>query len=150
MVDPRLWETIWFLCHSNRHNRSAPIVNSPISRFPAAQGLVLKPLIDKLIIRTVAEGNRSPLVVARVFPVRPTRRHPRRSWSQRSKITAVGKSIFDFAVWRGKGEGKLPPRSASICNKRSSMCPKWSATGRGLILRGFTLPTVMAKNPGPS
>ncbi len=69
----------------------------------AAQGLVIKPLIDKLMVRAVtdgieitAEGGLRLSSSADTGAVQQS--------AQRAKAVAAGKSMFDFATWRGKPE----------------------------------------------
>lgn len=70
---------------------------------PAAQGLVIKPLNDKVIIRAVTDGieitAEGGLRTSSSFDTGASRES-----SQRAKAAAAGKSMFDFNGWRGKPE----------------------------------------------
>jgi hypothetical protein len=67
----------------------------------AAQGLVIKPLIDKLIVRAVTDGieitAEGGLHLSRAADTGASQQS-----SLKAKSAAAGKSIFDFALWRGK------------------------------------------------
>ncbi len=68
---------------------------------PAAQGLVIKPMIDKLIVRAVSDGieitSDNGLLLSRPTDTGASRQSP-----GKTKAAAAGKSIFDFATWKGK------------------------------------------------
>lgn len=68
---------------------------------PAAQGLVLKPLIDRLLVRTVSDGveitTEGGLQLSRAFDTGGSQQT-----SARAKAAATGKSMFDFPTWAGK------------------------------------------------
>ncbi len=68
---------------------------------PAAQGLVIKPLTDKVIARAVSDGieisAQGGLMLSRVFDTGTVQQS-----ASKIKAAAAGKSIFDFAAWRGK------------------------------------------------
>jgi len=71
------------------------------SILPAAQGLVIKPQTDKLTIRTVSDGveitAEGGLLLSRATDTGASQQSV-----TKSKATAQGKSLFDFATWRGK------------------------------------------------
>ncbi|MFY9288628.1 MAG: hypothetical protein WAO98_09030, partial [Alphaproteobacteria bacterium] len=68
---------------------------------PAAQGLVIKPLTDKITVRTVTDGieitGEGGLKLSSSADTGALQQSP-----QKAKLAATGKSIFDFAAWRGK------------------------------------------------
>jgi hypothetical protein len=68
---------------------------------PAAQGLVIKPLTDKLIVREVSDGieitAEGGLLLSRAADTGTEQQS-----LTRMKAAATGKSIFDFATWGGK------------------------------------------------
>lgn len=68
---------------------------------PAAQGLVIKPLRDKLIVRAVSDGieitTETGLLLSRPADTGATLQS-----AGKMKAAAAGKSIFDFATWKGK------------------------------------------------
>ncbi|MFA5040351.1 MAG: hypothetical protein WC464_01790 [Bdellovibrionales bacterium] len=74
---------------------------SDFSILPAAQGLVIKPLTDKLIVRTVSDGveitAEGGLILSRAADTGLEQQS-----TAKSKAAATGKSIFDFATWGGK------------------------------------------------
>ena len=74
---------------------------SDFSILPAAQGLVIKPLTDKLIVRTVSDGieitAEGGLILSRAADTGAIQQS-----ASRSKAAASGKSIFDFTTWSGK------------------------------------------------
>ncbi|MDX2027526.1 MAG: hypothetical protein SFW62_02705 [Alphaproteobacteria bacterium] len=68
---------------------------------PAAQGLVIKPLTEKLIVRAVTDG----IEITSEGGLRASSSHDTgssRESSQRAKAAAAGKSMFNFNAWRGK------------------------------------------------
>src|SRR6185312_6329127 len=68
---------------------------------PAAQGLVIEPLTDKLIVREVSDGievtAEGGLHLSSAVDTGASRQS-----SESTKATAAGKSLFDFTTWRGK------------------------------------------------
>jgi hypothetical protein len=68
---------------------------------PAAQGLVIKPLTDKLIVRVVSDGieitSEGGLHLSAAADTGAAQQS-----LQKAKAAASGKSMFDFAGWRGK------------------------------------------------
>ncbi len=68
---------------------------------PAAQGLVIKPLTDKVLVRAVSDGmeitSEGGLHLSRAIDTGASQQS-----IQKAKAAAAGKSLFDFAVWRGK------------------------------------------------
>ncbi len=71
--------------------------------FPAAQGMVIKPLNDKLIVRDVTDGveitAEGGLRISSSVDTGASQES-----SQRAKAAAAGKSMFDFGGWHGKPE----------------------------------------------
>lgn len=71
--------------------------------WPAAQGLVIKPLNDKIIVRAVSDGIEITSDAGlHLSPAKET--GAAQQSSQKAKSAVSGKSIFDFAVWRGKSD----------------------------------------------
>lgn len=68
---------------------------------PAAQGLVIKPLIDKLIVRAVTDGIEITTETGLLLS-RPADTGAAMQSAGKMKAAAAGKSIFDFATWKGK------------------------------------------------
>jgi len=68
---------------------------------PAAQGLVIKPLTDKMIIRAVSDGievtNEGGSRMSSATDTGASQQS-----TQQARAAAMGKSLFDFAGWRGK------------------------------------------------
>ena len=68
---------------------------------PAAQGLVIKPLTDKLSVRGVLDGleitAEGGLLLSRAIDTGASQQS-----SGKARAAALGKSIFDFATWKGK------------------------------------------------
>lgn len=68
---------------------------------PAAQGLVLKPLADRLLVRTISDGveitAEGGLQLSRPFDTGASQQS-----TARARAAAGGKSIFDFSAWAGK------------------------------------------------
>ncbi len=68
---------------------------------PAAQGLVIKPLIEKLIVRAVSDGieitSETGLLLSSPVDTGATLQS-----AGKTKAAAAGKSIFDFTTWKGK------------------------------------------------
>jgi hypothetical protein len=74
---------------------------SDFSILPAAQGLVIKPQTDKIIVRAVSDGieitAEGGLLLSRASDTGASQQSP-----TKSKATAAGKSLFDFSTWSGK------------------------------------------------
>ena len=74
---------------------------SDFTILPAAQGLVIKPLNEKLIVRSVSDGveitAESGLTLSRAADTGASQQSP-----SKARAAAAGKSIFDFSAWRGK------------------------------------------------
>jgi len=68
---------------------------------PAAQGLIIKPLTDKLIVRAVTDGIEITAEGGLHLSGSNDTGAVQQS-SQKAKAAASGKSMFDFAAWRGK------------------------------------------------
>jgi len=70
---------------------------------PAAQGLVLKPLSDNLVVHDVTDGIEitadGGLHLSSAVDTGASQQS-----AQKAMAAATGKSIFDFSVWRGKPE----------------------------------------------
>jgi hypothetical protein len=68
---------------------------------PAAQGLVIKPLADKVLVRAVSDGveitAEGGLLLSRASDTGSMQQS-----AARTKTVAAGKSIFDFSSWAGK------------------------------------------------
>ncbi len=68
---------------------------------PAAQGLVIKPFNEKLVVRAVSDGieitAEGGLHLSRASDTGASQQS-----SQKAKSAAAGRSLFDFADWRGK------------------------------------------------
>jgi hypothetical protein len=71
--------------------------------WPAAQGMVIKPIRDKLLVRSVSDGIEitvdSGLHMSPASDTGASQQSP-----QKARSAAAGKSLFDFASWRGKSE----------------------------------------------
>lgn len=66
----------------------------------ASQGLVLKPLTDKLVVRSVSDGIEITSEIGlRMSPTAETG-YSQQS-SQKNKAAIAGKSLFDFSLWSG-------------------------------------------------
>lgn len=66
----------------------------------AAQGLIVKPLTDKLVVRSVSDGIEITSDAGlRMSP--STETGISQQSAQKSKAAASGKSLFDFSVWAG-------------------------------------------------
>lgn len=68
---------------------------------PAAQGLVIEPLTDKLVVREVSDG----IEITAEGGLRLSRASDTgaaQETSQKAKAAIAGKSLFDFTAWRGK------------------------------------------------
>lgn len=68
---------------------------------PAAQGLVLKPINDKLVVHVVTDGIEIT-AAGGLHLSPPTDTGASAESAQKAKAAAEGKSIFDFSAWRGK------------------------------------------------
>ncbi len=68
---------------------------------PAAQGLVIKPLTDKVTVRTVSDGveitAEGGLLLSRTTDTGASQQS-----TAKTKALAMGKSLFDFTTWGGK------------------------------------------------
>lgn len=68
---------------------------------PAAQGLIIKPLADKVLARAVSDGveitAEGGLHLSRAEDTGASQQS-----TQKARAAAAGKSMFDFAAWRGK------------------------------------------------
>ncbi len=71
------------------------------SIYPAAQGLVIKPLNDKLIVRTVTDGIEITAEGGLHLSTAVDTGAAQES-AVRARAAARGKSMFDFTVWHGK------------------------------------------------
>ena len=68
---------------------------------PAAQGLVIESLTDKLVVREVSDG----IEITAEGGLRLSSANDTgaaQESSQKAKATVAGKSLFDFTAWRGK------------------------------------------------
>jgi hypothetical protein len=87
------------LAQSEAFNVERRIPNLAI--LPAAQGLVIKPLTDKVLVRPVSDGieitAEGGLSLSRASDTGSAQQS-----SSKMKAAAAGKSIFDFATWGGK------------------------------------------------
>ncbi|MER2519450.1 MAG: hypothetical protein ABTQ34_02045 [Bdellovibrionales bacterium] len=68
---------------------------------PAAQGLIVKPVTDKILVRKVPDGieitAEGGLQLSRAVDTGAAQRS-----ANRSRMIAAGKSLFDFSTWQGK------------------------------------------------
>jgi hypothetical protein len=68
---------------------------------PAAQGLVIEPLTDKVVVRNASDG----IEITAEGGLHLSRSLDTGAWResvQKAKAAAGGKSLFDLAAWRGK------------------------------------------------
>ncbi len=76
---------------------------SDFTILPAAQGLVIKPRTDKVIMRNVSDGieitAEGGLLLSRAIDTGASQQS-----AAKARASAAGKSIFDFATWSGKSE----------------------------------------------
>ncbi len=71
--------------------------------WPAAQGLVIRPLTDKVLVRTVSDGIEITAETGlHLSPASET--GAAQQSSQKARSAVAGKSLFDFAGWRGKSD----------------------------------------------
>jgi hypothetical protein len=74
---------------------------SDFTILPAAQGMVIKPLTDKVIVRNVSDGieitAEGGLLLSRATDTGASQQS-----ATKARAAAAGKSIFDFATWAGK------------------------------------------------
>ncbi len=68
---------------------------------PAAQGLVIKPLTDKVVVRPVSDGVEITAEGGLMLSPAADTGTAQQS-STKTKAAATGKSIFDFSTWSGK------------------------------------------------
>jgi hypothetical protein len=71
--------------------------------WPAAQGLVIKPMNDKVLVRIVSDGIEITMDSGLHVSSSEDTGQSQQS-SQKSKLAVAGKSLFDFAAWRGKAD----------------------------------------------
>ncbi|MDR3449696.1 MAG: hypothetical protein P4M15_08135 [Alphaproteobacteria bacterium] len=68
---------------------------------PAAQGLIIKPLTDKVIVRAVSDG--IEITADGGLQLSPaTDTGSSQQSASKARAAQAGKSIFDFATWKGK------------------------------------------------
>ena len=72
-----------------------------LALLPAAQGMVIKPLTDKVVVRAVSDGieitAEGGLMLSRATDTGASQQSP-----SKARASAAGKSMFDFASWGGK------------------------------------------------
>ncbi len=70
---------------------------------PAVQGLVIKPLTEKMIVRPVTDGIEIT-TEGGLHLSSPNDTGAAQQSTQKARAAEEGKSLFDFAAWRGKPE----------------------------------------------
>lgn len=101
MVDPIVGDNLILvpLAQSEAFNAARHMTDLTI--LPAAQGLVIKPLTDKVIVRAVSDGieitAEGGLLLSHAIDTGASQQS-----ASRAKAAAMGKSMFDFATWSGK------------------------------------------------
>jgi tetratricopeptide (TPR) repeat protein len=101
MVDPVVGDDLILVPLAQSEAFNVERHMSDLTILPAAQGLVIKPLTDKVIVRTVSDGieitAEGGLQLSRTTDTgigTPS--------SNKAKTSATEKSMFDFATWGGK------------------------------------------------
>lgn len=101
ITDPVLGDTLIVVPLSQTSAFSVARTMADFQILPAAQGLVIKPGIDKLVVRNVSDGLEitadGGLHMSKVSDTSDTS-----GMKQNFKNIVSGKSLFDFASWRGK------------------------------------------------
>lgn len=101
MTDPVVGDTLIVVPLSKSEAFSLPRRMADFEIWPAAQGLVIRPLIDKILVRNLTDGveitAEGGLRMSTPFDTGSSQQSV-----EKSRASAVGKSIFDFATWRGK------------------------------------------------
>ena len=100
-VDPVVGDNLILVPLAQSEAFSAIRHMSDLTILPAAQGLVIKPLNDKVIVRTVSDGievtAEGGLLMSHAVDTGASQQS-----ASRAKAAAAGKSMFDFATWGGK------------------------------------------------
>jgi tetratricopeptide (TPR) repeat protein len=101
MTDPVVGDNLILVPLSQTEAFSVARHMADFDVLPAAQGLVIKPLNDKLVVHVVSDGleisAEGGLHLSREADTGASQQSP-----QKARAAAAGKSMFDFAVWRGK------------------------------------------------
>lgn len=101
LTDPVVGDDLILVPLEQTQAFSVPRKMADFQILPAAQGLVIKPLTDKIIVRTVTDGieitSEGGLHLSTALDTGASQQS-----SQKAKAAASGKSMFDFSAWRGK------------------------------------------------
>ncbi|MGB9152603.1 MAG: hypothetical protein WCD70_05900, partial [Alphaproteobacteria bacterium] len=101
LVDPVVGDDLILVPLAQSEAFNATRRMSDMIILPAAQGLVIKPLTDKLIVRAVSDGieitAEGGLLLSHAIDTGASMQS-----ASRAKAAAMGKSMFDFATWSGK------------------------------------------------
>jgi hypothetical protein len=101
MVDPVVGDDLIIVPLNQTQSFSVSRRMADFQIWPAAQGMVIKPLTDKIIVRSVLDGveitSDAGLHLSSAVDTGATQQS-----AQKARAAAAGKSLFDFALWRGK------------------------------------------------
>lgn len=102
MTDPVVGDDLIVLPLNHMQAFSVPRRMADFRILGASQGLVIKPLIDKLVVRSISDG--IEITADAGLHISPsTDTGTAQQSEQKLKSLANGKSLFDFGGWRGKG-----------------------------------------------
>ncbi|MDD3371008.1 MAG: hypothetical protein PHE27_04175 [Alphaproteobacteria bacterium] len=100
-TDPVVGDTLIIVPLSQSQAFNVERRTANLAILPAAQGLVVKPLSDKVIVRAVSDGieisAEGGLLLSRASDTGASQQSP-----SKARAAAIGKSIFDFSTWSGK------------------------------------------------
>ncbi|MBV8548114.1 MAG: hypothetical protein JO126_01505 [Alphaproteobacteria bacterium] len=101
MTDPVVGDTLIIVPLSKSEAFTMPRRMADFEIWPAAQGLVIRPLTDKILVRNLSDGIEitadGGLHMSSTFDTGASQQS-----NEKARASAVGKSIFDFATWAGK------------------------------------------------
>ncbi|MDE1900777.1 MAG: hypothetical protein KGI37_03915 [Alphaproteobacteria bacterium] len=100
MVDPVVGDNLLLIPLSESEAFNVGRHMADFNILPAAQGLVIKPLTDKVVARDVSDGVEITAEGGLMLSPSSDTGSARQSASK-AKAAAAGKSIFDFATWAG-------------------------------------------------
>jgi len=99
--DPVVGDTLVLIPLAQSEAFNAERHMSDLTILPAAQGLVIKPMTDKIIVRAVSDGieitSEGGLLLSRASDTGASQQS-----ATKARAAAAGKSMFDFATWSGK------------------------------------------------
>ncbi len=101
MTDPVIGDDLILVPLNQTQAFSVPRRMADFTILPAAQGLVIKPLTDKVIVRSVSDGVEIT-AEGGLHLSSSTDTGTAQQSVQKAKAAASGKSLFDFAAWGGK------------------------------------------------